>query len=307
MSLGGAAAERKTNILFYNSFFGSYPDWSKFCCSTSCHFTNDRRLIDEADAVIFHLPQLNEVGRVSKRPGQIWIAWSMESRGHTPIRNDPAFMRYFDMQMTFERSADIWCSYLPKRAEWEAALSKAPSPKTEAANVVMFQSATNDLSGRNAYAAELMTRIQVDSFGKFLNNRAITAPDFGMLTKLETISRYKFCIAFENTIENDYVTEKFFQPLLSGTVPIYMGAPNIDEFSPGDHCYIDARKFSSPQALAVYLTELATNDAEYARYFEWRRKPLRPAFSALLEENETEAFCRLAALVEKQLGRPGAA
>ena len=81
----------------------------------------------------------------------------------------------------------------------------------------------------------------------------------------------------------------------------------FDEFSPGDHCYIDARKFSSPQALAAYLTELATNDAEYARYFEWRRRPLRPAFSALLEENETEAFCRLAALVEKQLGRPGAA
>lgn len=307
MSLDGAAAGRKAIILFYNSFFGSYPDWASFPCSSEYRFTNNRELLGDADAVVFHLPQWNEIGTVPKRRGQIWVAWSMESRGHTPVRNDPAIMRFFDVQMTFERSADVWCSYLPKREEWEAAVSKPIPFKTGTAEAVMFQSAPSDLSGRNAYAAEFMKYMSVDSFGNFLRNKHLSVEDRGFSTKMDVVSRYKFSISFENTIENDYVTEKFFQPLLCGSVPIYMGAPNIDEFSPGDHCYIDVRKFSGPKALAAYLTDLARDEAEYSRYFEWRRKPLRPSFLRLLEDGETEAFCRLGQLVAQRLRRDGPA
>lgn len=305
MSLGGAATGRKAIILFYNSFFGSYPDWASFPCASEYHFTHNRELLGDADAVVFHLPQWNEIGTVPKRRGQIWVAWSMESRGHTPVRNDPAIMRFFDVQMTFERSADVWCSYLPKREEWEAAVSKPIPLKTGTAEAAMFQSAPSDLSGRNAYAAKLMTHMRVDSFGNFLKNKQLPVEDRGFPTKLDVISRYKFSIAFENTIEDDYVTEKFFQPLLCGSVPIYMGAPNIDEFSPGEHCYIDARKFSGPKALAAYLTDLSRDEAEYSRYFEWRTKPLRPSFLRLLEDGETEAFCRLGDLIAKRLQRVG--
>jgi hypothetical protein len=37
----------------------------------------------------------------------------------------------------------------------------------------------------------------------------------------------KFSLSFENCVEHDYVTEKFFQALHHGTVPIVIGAPNI--------------------------------------------------------------------------------
>lgn len=43
--------------------------------------------------------------------------------------------------------------------------------------------------------------------------------DQGGRTKLETMARYKFYLAFENNDNVDYVTEKYFQALMMGTVP----------------------------------------------------------------------------------------
>lgn len=41
------------------------------------------------------------------------------------------------------------------------------------------------------------------------------------------IARYKFVIAYENGVCNDYITEKLWRPLTLGVVPIYFGAPNV--------------------------------------------------------------------------------
>jgi glycoprotein 3-alpha-L-fucosyltransferase len=38
----------------------------------------------------------------------------------------------------------------------------------------------------------------------------------GAVDKVETLKRYKFSLAFENSNEEDYVTEKFFQSLVTG-------------------------------------------------------------------------------------------
>lgn len=36
------------------------------------------------------------------------------------------------------------------------------------------------------------------------------------MEKVEALKHYKFSLAFENTNEEDYVTEKFFQSLVAG-------------------------------------------------------------------------------------------
>lgn len=38
-------------------------------------------------------------------------------------------------------------------------------------------------------------------------------------------------MAFENVIAMDYVTEKFYDPLIAGSVLVYLGAPNIADFA----------------------------------------------------------------------------
>jgi Glycosyltransferase family 10 (fucosyltransferase) C-term len=78
-------------------------------------------------------------------------------------------------------------------------------------------------------------------------------PDRGTATKLATIARYKFTLAFENSICRDYVTEKFFKPLVAGSVPVYLGAPNIRELATAEHCFIDTADFEGPAELPAYL------------------------------------------------------
>jgi hypothetical protein len=47
----------------------------------------------------------------------------------------------------------------------------------------------------------------------------------------------QFGLAIENTRDPDYITEKLFEVLESGAVPVYLGAPNWREFVPFSGMY----------------------------------------------------------------------
>lgn len=55
-------------------------------------------------------------------------------------------------------------------------------------------------------------------------------------TKFDGLYDYKYSIAIENCKKNNYITEKFTDCILCGTIPIYYGADNVDEYFPKD-CY----------------------------------------------------------------------
>jgi hypothetical protein len=139
--------------------------------------------------------------------------------------------------------------------------------------------------------------MNVHSYGKVFRNRLVDQ-DTGHETKQQVIKRYKFSLAFENAIAKDYVTEKFYEPLIAGSVPVYLGAPNIDDFAPGDNCFINAANWT-PETLAQYLIELAGNETEYARLLEWKTKPFRKRFVALVDIVKSHSFTRLCTKVEE--------
>lgn len=47
---------------------------------------------------------------------------------------------------------------------------------------------------------------------------------------IQIYSQYKFIICFENSKTDGYITEKIFNVFLSGSIPIYDGAPNITDY-----------------------------------------------------------------------------
>ncbi|MBX3581390.1 MAG: alpha-1,3-fucosyltransferase [Rhizobiaceae bacterium] len=290
---------RRPLILFYTRFFQNPVDLGKLGAHSSVDWTNDKRRISEADAVVFHLPNQKEHGDAVKYPGQQWVAWSMESSENYPEMRTPAFMRRFDLRMTYETDADVWAPYLPPRSWWNAVRERPVVTKTSSAPVVMFQSSNINRSGREWFAADLADHIDLDSYGRFLKNKTLRGPDRGTETKIETIGNYPFCIAFENSVCDDYVTEKLYDPLRASSVPIYLGASNAKKFAPAGS-FIDASDFRDGRELAGYLKHLLGAPAEYQAYHEWRRRPFDAQFESFLDVLETDAMDRLAELVGRR-------
>lgn len=52
--------------------------------------------------------------------------------------------------------------------------------------------------------------------------------------KEEGLEEYRYSFAIENSQQVDYFTEKLFDCLLTWTIPIYSGAPNIDSIFPSE-------------------------------------------------------------------------
>lgn len=63
-------------------------------------------------------------------------------------------------------------------------------------------------------------------------------------SKFEAMSQYYFALCFENMSMKGYVTEKIFDCLYAGTIPLYWGAKDIADLIPED-VYVDCRKFAS--------------------------------------------------------------
>ena len=94
--------------------------------------------------------------------------------------------------------------------------------------------------------------------------------------KMANIRGYMFSLAFENARLDDWVTEKVYQALAVGSVPVYWGAPNILDFLPCENCIIDATRFGSMRKLGEHLTALIADEEEYEKLLEWTRTPFRP-------------------------------
>jgi hypothetical protein len=90
---------------------------------------------------------------------------------------------------------------------------------------------------------------------------ALSKAYFGLCdNKLQTLSMYKFAICFENIAEDFYVTEKIIDCFVAGTIPIYLGAPNIIDIIP-PNSYIDVNKFRNINELDAYLKTITEAEA----------------------------------------------
>lgn len=99
-------------------------------------------------------------------------------------------------------------------------------------------------------------------------------------SNLEIMAKYRFVIAFENYVSDEgYISEKFFDPILAGAVPIYCGDKNILNLVDGK-CFVDARQFKNH----IALLEFARDCPEV----EW--ETMRQAGRNFLKSTRAEVF-----------------
>ena len=145
------------------------------------------------------------------------------------------------------------------------------------------------LNDREGLVKKLQQYIRVDSISSCLNNSP-WPPGIKRSDKYGAISKYLFYMAFENENSVDYLTEKMWGGLVSGTLPIYFGAPNVMEHVPP--MSIIQVTHETVDTVGPLLKRLAENKDEYDKYHTWRKKPLPQSFHDKYDMTHVHGLCR---------------
>jgi hypothetical protein len=106
-------------------------------------------------------------------------------------------------------------------------------------------------------------------------------------SKFVTQSQYTFTICYENMELEGWLNENIFDCFVVGSIPIYLGPPDVTEYVP-EECFINRRRFRTYDDLRSFLHSLGP--ADIRRYKENARDYLA---SEQFKPFTTESFARL--------------
>ncbi|XP_020288118.1 alpha-(1,3)-fucosyltransferase 10 isoform X2 [Pseudomyrmex gracilis] len=269
-------------LLLYNSVDLTFSDnseipiilwWTPFgsdtqiktCGNARCYLTHNRTFETNVrlKSILFYGSNFRVYDLPNWRSNVItWGLFHEESPRNNPILVHEKALNLFNYSSTFSRFSNVPLTLLD-----------LPDLETLIAPVLYIQSDCDTASDRDYYVLELMKHIRVDSYGACINNaRLDDRLRNNYLDKLNNheflsfVAEYKFTIAFENAICDDYITEKLWRPLIVGSVPIYYGSPSFKDWLPNDKSAVSILDFASPVTLATFLHELLRNDSAYEEY-----------------------------------------
>lgn len=104
--------------------------------------------------------------------------------------------------------------------------------------------------------------------------------------KLETLAQYRFSLCLENSMFAGYVSEKIFDCFFTGTIPIYLGAPDVQRYVPPE-TFVDLRRFRTYHDLESFLDHL--DESAMRHYVEAAADFVR---SAAYQPFTVECFAR---------------
>ncbi|KAH8250562.1 hypothetical protein KR038_007000 [Drosophila bunnanda] len=300
-----SSATATRSILLWSEFFGD-PRWKLSwdtlgpqelreelrCPVYQCVVTNQHDFLPAVelyDAVVFHAAEmfpLLEPVPARRRPGQAYVFALMEPPGETKHRLDDE-RGFYNLTMTYRLDSDVVWPY-GKIVDIETGAVVAPHPNPswrqppavayndsevhdlwagKGKMAAWFVSHCETLSQREALAKRLQTYFQVDIYGK-CGTLSCARGDPHCDEMLDT--DYLFYLAFENSLCDDYVTEKLFDALRRNIVPVVFGGADYSRILP-PHSYIDANRFETVSDLALHMNFVGGDAEEYASYFWWRR------------------------------------
>jgi alpha-1,3-fucosyltransferase len=207
---------------------------------------------------------------------QPWVYMQRESPIYTNLTLKD-YPNVFNWTMTYRKDSDIHFPYgavkfFPSANvaqfdyELENSLFMKKADEVEAAWTVSHCSTQ---SKREELVKKLKKYISIDVYGVCGKNKCKKKnEEDGCHEELET--KYKFYLSFENSMCEEYVTEKFFNVLNRSMIPVVYGYEDYSSIAPPGS-FIDARSFKSVEELGKYLKFLSGNVTEYLKYFEWKK------------------------------------
>ena len=249
-----------------------------------CFFTVDRHFQHHPNttAFLFYGTDFKPTDLpLPRRAHHEWGLFHEESPKNNYMLSYPDCLTLFNHTATFKRNSDypITTQYLKSMAELESKKHFKPLKEKKQAGlapVVFVQSDCDPPSDRDNYVRELMKYIPIDAYGACLHNKDLPKELVDPLTMeksnfFEIMSKYKFTLAFENALCDDYITEKLWRPLVLGSVPVYRGSPSVQDWLPDRNSAVVVNNYKSPKELAEFLKYLDSNDEAYEKYVKFKK------------------------------------
>ncbi|KAL0870304.1 hypothetical protein ABMA27_005326 [Loxostege sticticalis] len=277
---------------FYVMGEGQTAFYKLGCEYKNCFVTDNRDFfgdITKFDAIAFSgmdLPQTRDLP-TRRLKTQKYIFGATESAHNYPVC-DPVYDGFFNWTWTYRLDSDFRWGYItiydlegrivgPKLdMKWPelAPVSDEFKKKLDSKRrmVAWFVSNCHSMSHREKFVdtlrheAKMKYGWNVDVYGWCGNMRCPrdrSSECFDILKR-----HYYFYLSFENSLAQDYVTEKLLNALNNDVVPIVFGSANYSRFLPPGS-YLDARELG-PIKLAETMDEIYKNKTRYYEFFRWK-------------------------------------
>ncbi len=241
-------------------------------CSIPCQvLVPSQQQDEELDAMVLHSGK-DENPSLSNQKDVLFVK----------MRNEPELLFATRCsQKNVPCQTDITVSYRQESTIWSTYMYTPPivTPYEEMSshtNGSACSFISNCVSHRFYFVQRMMDVIPVLNYGVCLHNAETT------LDKMSTLNKEcKFSLAFENTMQKDYVTEKYWQhymvPQTRKSLIVYRGASLFLKQFWRDlpkKTYLDTNDFGDdPIKVAKYLQYLNQNETAFEEYFEWKKDP----------------------------------
>jgi len=267
-------------MVWWNPFTGD--DGLQNCGKHSCYVSNDRNFIKHPNLknIFFYGTILREYDLPQLQEGVDWSLYHEESPKNNQLFSHPEMMALFNHTATFRSGSDypLTTQYLEGVDQLTDLQFVLPVQDKNRyigedglASVVYVQSGCDAPSQRDEWVKEFMKHVPVDSYGSCLHNKDLPEELNGseqMENKdfYKLLGKYKFMLTLENGLCEDYITEKLWRALQLGVIPIYLGAPNVDEYIPNPGSIISVQNYSSVEEVAGLVNSINGDDQLYMTY-----------------------------------------
>nr|XP_026487170.1 alpha-(1,3)-fucosyltransferase C-like [Vanessa tameamea] len=293
------------------------------CSFINCFVTSDRNYLGDYtkfDVIAFAGPEIVRAPKITlpnkRSPHQKFAFASIESPDYYPVCSDN-LNNFFNWTWTFKVNSDARWGYMVIRdsnntiigpnAEMHWLRLEQMDPvsnefkeklKTKTKAAAWFVSNCYSRSGREKYVRQLNEQLKkyklnVDIYGRCGPLKCSTEKHDECVKMIQT--DYYFYLSFENSLAEDYVTEKLLTSLENDAVPIVFGAANYTRFMP-DGIYLNARELSA-EKLAEKMNDLILNPDLYVEYFRWKN---HYSYHRRSESIETDDYCRFCSMLNEQ-------
>ena len=271
------------------------------CQVKNCIMTFNKSDAPISDAIILYWgPKYKNSSYTIMRPrDQVWIFNQHEPTASYKLEHFDGMQNIFNWTMTYSQHSDLPLPYGALKLKPTATMPKRDYlaiAKNKTKDAIWIVSHCPTRSKREEYVDILKQYIDIDILGKCGQKWDCGRRSYHEAGDCFSIlnSTYRYFIAFENSLCDEYISEKFHENYKYDIIPISRaGDPKHRSNIIDKNVYISTADFKDAHELGKYLQKLSLDKEKYAKFLSDKDMYEPISYVELLHEQVCEICMRL--------------